>query len=828
MSKKILVIGGVAGGATTVARLRRLDEKAEIIMFERGGYISFANCGLPYYIGEAIQERENLILVTPEEMHVKYNIDIRIKSEVIKIDKENKKVFVKNHDTKEIYEETYDTLVISTGSSPIKPPIEGIDSPNIFTLWNIPDTDNIKSYIDENKPKNAVVVGGGFIGIEMAENLNSLGIKVSLVEMLDQVMTPLDFEMAQILHTNIDSNGVNLYLGDGVEKFEYNDNVTKVILKSGKIIEADIVVLSIGIRPNGELAKDAGLEVNKRGGIIVDEYLKTSDKNIYAIGDVIEVVHYINGNKTMIPLAGPANKQGRICANNILGENEKYKGTMGTSIAKVFDLTAASTGLNEKALVNAGMKINKDYFVVILHQNSHAGYYPEANPMALKMIFDKKGKIFGAQIVGQDGVDKRIDTLAAAIRLNGTVYDLKELEFAYAPPYSSAKDPVNMLGFTAENLLTEKCKFVYPLNLKDIDEENTIILDVREPDELLIGTIPSSINIPLDQLRNRLSELDKSKTIIVYCAIGLRAYIGCRILMQNGFNNVYDLAGGYNLYTAAYFKVYNNGCGNNPNEKGNNMESNDMKFNENINFNVSEAIKVNCSGMQCPGPIMAVYKTMQTLKDGDIVEVSATDIGFAKDIESWCKNTHNTLLKVDKVGKEIKVYIKKGAESCPVDLVNPAKNGKTMVVFSGDLDKAIASFIIANGAASMGHDVTMFFTFWGLNILRKDTNLNIKKPFMEKIFSSMMPRGSKKLKLSKMNMGGMGTKMIRKVMKDKNVDSLETLIQNAIDNGVKIIACTMSMDIMGITKEELIDGIDFAGVGTYLGSAEESNVNLFI
>ena len=835
MSKKILIIGGVAGGATAAARLRRLDEKSEIIMFEKGPYISYANCGLPYHIGNVIKERSSLLLQTPEAMSNKYNVDVRVESEVISINKENKTIDVKNLKTGELYTESYDTLIISTGSSPLKPPIEGINSPGIFTLWTVPDTDAIKKFIKEKNPKNAVVIGGGFIGLEVAENLHHAGINVAVAEAMDQVMAPVDYEMAQLVQENMVSNNVELILGDGVSKFRNEDDKVIITLASGKTLTADMVILSIGVRPNGQLAKDAGLELNQRGGIVVDKYLNTSDPNIYAIGDVIEIEEYINKGKAMIALAGPANKQGRICANNIYGAREEYKGTQGTSIAKVFDLTIASTGANEKTLVRMGMIEGKDYYTATISQKSHAGYYPESSEMILKLIFSTDGKkIHGAQIVGEDGADKRIDTIATAIRLGGGIYDLKELELAYAPPYSSAKDPVNMLGFVAENIIENKIKFSKWNDLVPSKPSEYTLLDIREDMEHMVFDIPGTINIPLGQLRSRLSELNKDDKIIVLCAIGVRSYNAARALMENGFNNVMVYPAGTNFYKSVYYKYFND-----------NFKSNEptgtMSTTSNLDTSardeIKASIKVDCSGLQCPGPIMKVYETMKNINDGDIIQVSATDSGFAKDVEAWSRRTGNTLLKVEKEGKNNIVYLQKGVSSGNTEsaiastgktIPVPANDGKSIIVFSGDMDKALASFVIANGAAAMGRRVTMFFTFWGLNILRKSEPQNIKKPFIDAIFSKMMPQGVNKLKISKMNMGGMGTAMMRKVMKDKNIDSLEDLIKKAMDNGVKMIACTMSMDVMGITREEIIDGVEFAGVGTFLGDAEESNVNLFI
>lgn len=838
MNKKVLIVGGVAGGASTAARLRRLDESAEIIMFERGSYISYANCGLPYHIGDVIKERSSLLLQTPEAMSKKYNVDVRVDSEVISIDRENKYVEVKKVKTGDIYRESYDTLVLSTGSSPIKPPIEGIGSPGIFTLWTVPDTDEIKKYIREKNPKKAAVIGGGFIGLEMAENLHHAGIDVTVIEMLDQVMAPVDYEMARLVQKNMVMNGVTLNLNDGVSKFEGREGFVTITLKSGKTVTADLVILSIGVRPNSELAKNAGLELNTRGGIITDKYLKTSDPSIYALGDVIEVEDFIGKDRVMVPLAGPANKQGRICANNINGTREEYKGTQGTSVAKVFDLTVASTGANEKTLKRQGYVQDRDYLTLTISQKSHAGYYPGASELILKLIFSPDGKkIFGAQIVGEDGVDKRIDTIATVIRLGGSVFDLKELELAYAPPYSSAKDPVNMAGFVAENIIENKLSLCLWNDMDPERQSAYTILDVREDVERLVFSIDNSVNIPLGELRSRLNELNKEDTIIVFCAVGVRSYNGARILMENGFKNVKVYPGGTNFYKSVYYEYFNDTdstvfidpssidpTDNSPKEPK-----------EALSGTIKASIKVDCSGLQCPGPIMKVYETINKMNEGDIIEVSATDPGFAKDVEAWCRRTGNTLLKTEKINKENIVFIRKGTGSPAQNTVLqktpafPAANdGKTIIVFSGDMDKVLASFVIANGAAAMGRPVTMFFTFWGLNVLRKTEKQNLKKPFIDTMFGKMMPRGATKLKLSKMNMGGMGTKLMQKVMKDKNIDSLEDLIKKAMNNGVKMIACTMSMDVMGITRKELIDGIEYAGVGTYLGDAEESNVNLFI
>lgn len=816
MNKRTLIIGGVAGGATTATRLRRRDENREIIVFERGEYISYANCGLPYYIGDTIKSRDALLLQTPEAMKDKYNIDVRIKNEVLEIDPDAKKVIVKDLKTDKTYEESYDDLVIATGSSPLKPQIPGIDHKNIFTLWNVNDMDNIKSYINENKISSAAVIGGGFIGLEMAENLDHANLEVTLIEMQNQVMAPLDLEMANLLHENIIANGVDLILNDGVKAFEDAGEKIKIILTSGQEVIVDMVVLSIGVKPNSELAAKANLALNAKKGIIVDEYLKTSADHIYAVGDVIEVDNFITKEKTMIPLAGPANKQARILADNLCGDQKKYHGSQGSAIAKVFDLNAASVGINEKQLKAMKKVKNKDYFTALINQKSHAGYYPGATNLTLKMIFDADGKIYGAQIVGQDGVDKRIDTLATTIRLKGTIYDLMELELSYAPPFSSAKDPVNMLGYVAENILSHKARFI---EWDEVDalledkKDDFVILDITEEMERMVFAIKDSYHIPLGKLRQRINELDKSKLIIPYCAIGVRSYNAARILMQNGFKRVAILSGGTSFYKSMHYQQK--------------VTKKKNSSNDHPNINSDQEMKIlDCCGLQCPGPIMKVNETLNEMENDEILKVSASDMGFLKDVASWCDKTGNTLLKSERVAQENIAYIKKGTASTVKK--SEVKEGKTLVVFSGDLDKVLASFIIANGAAAMNRPVTMFFTFWGLNALRKSEHVKVKKPLIDKLFGLMMPRGSQKLKLSKMNMAGMGTAMLKKVMNDKNVDSLETLMKTAMANGVRLVACTMSMDIMGITKDELIDGVEFGGVASYLGDAEEGNVNLFI
>ncbi|TCJ04360.1 CoA-disulfide reductase [Cytobacillus praedii] len=547
MKQKVIIVGGVAGGATAAAKLRRISEDVEIILIERGEYISFANCGLPYYIGETIKERGKLLVQTVKGMSERFNMDIRNLSEVIAIDSENKKVTIKNLLTDEIYKETFDKLLLSPGAKPIVPPIPGLEeNETLFTLRNIPDTDKIKSYVDNQNPKNAVVIGGGFIGIEMAENLADRGIEVTIIEMANQIMAPIDFEMASILHNHLIDKGVKLILENGVQSFA--DNGRKINLSDGTVIDTDMTILSIGVKPENELAKSAGLTLGERGGIIVNEYLQTSNEDIYAVGDAVEVVDYINGMKAMIPLAGPANRQGRIAANNMMGKKEKYQGTLGTSIAKVFDLTVASTGNNEKTLKRLGIT----YEVVHIHPSSHAGYYPGAAPISLKLIFDQEtGRIFGAQAVGADGADKRIDVIATAIKGGLTVEDLTHLELSYAPPYSSAKDPVNMAGYVATNIIEGELEQVQWHEVDEIIAEGGLLIDVREPKERENGFIAGSINITLNELREKLDSFPKNQTIYVSCQVGLRGYLASRILKNNGYH-VKNVDGGWKTYSSVF------------------------------------------------------------------------------------------------------------------------------------------------------------------------------------------------------------------------------------------------------------------------------------
>ena len=812
---KIIIIGGVAGGATTAARIRRVDEKAEIILLEKGKYISYANCGLPYYIGGIIEEREKLFVQTPEVFSTRFRVDVRTENEVIFIDRKRKTVTVRQS-SEDTYEESYDKLLISTGATPVRPPLPGIDLNGIFTLRNVTDTDRIKEYIDTHAPRKAVIIGAGFIGLEMAENLHAQGAQISIVEMGNQVMAPIDYSMASLVHQHLMEKGVNLYLEQAVASFEREGKGLKVIFKNGQSIPADIVILSIGVRPETNLARAAGLTIGEAGGIAVNDYLQTSDESIYAIGDAIEFRHPITGKGWLNYLAGPANRQGRIAADNILGAKIPYEGSIGTSIAKVFDLTVACTGLAGKRLRQA----NINYLSATIHPASHAGYYPDAMPMSIKITFDKEtGKLYGGQIVGYDGVDKRIDEIALVIKRQGTIYHLMEVEHAYAPPFSSAKDPVAIAGYVAEDIITGKMKPVYWRELRDIEMENKFLLDVRTPDECSLGTLPNAVNIPLDELRDRLAELPKDKMIYTFCAVGLRGYLAYRILVQHGFENVRNLSGGLKTFRAATAPII---------IKEENEDGNEECVQPPTPVETTKTLRVDACGLQCPGPILKMKKTMDTLKSGERVEITATDAGFPRDAAAWCNSTGNRLVSKNSSGGKSVVVIEKGEpKSCNIVTSCDGK-GKTFIMFSDDLDKALATFVLANGAAATGQKVTIFFTFWGLNVIKKSHKPKTEKDIFGKMFGMMLPSSSKKLKLSKMSMGGTGGKMMRYIMNKKGIDSLESLRQQALENGVEFIACQMSMDVMGVKKEELLDEVTVGGVATYMERADNANVNLFI
>ncbi len=817
---KHIIIGGVAGGATAAARIRRADEKAEIILVEKGPHISYANCGLPYYIGGVIADKEKLFVQTPESFGRRFNIDVRINTEAISIDTKAKTVTLRRKDGS-VIDEHYDRLLLSPGSSPVRPPFPGIDTEGIFTLRTVEDTFRIKDYLTQHCVKSAVVVGGGFIGLEMAENLVHAGSKVSIVEMAPQVMAPVDFSIASHVHRELLNQGVALHLNTAVERFEKDNGRIRVFFKSGESIVTDLVLLSIGVSPNTALAKNAGIELGARG-IKVDKFLQTSAKDVYAVGDAIEFPHPEYGEPWLNYLAGPANRQGRIVADNmVFGNITEYEGAIGTSIAKVFDVVVASTGLPAKRLKQLGIKYQSSTTISM----SHAGYYPGAFFITTKITFNPEdGTLYGAQCVGHEGVDKRIDQLAIIIKHKGTIYDLISLEQAYAPPFSSAKDPIAIAGYTAANIISGKMPVIYWREIDSLDRSKVQIIDTRTPAEFELGTISGAVNIPVDDIRERLNEIDKNKPVVVFCAVGLRGYIAARILMANGYD-VRNLSGGYKTYQLATQDLT---C--NTETECNDKSSCSCEDTSNTSCNAPQTtLSVDACGLQCPGPIMKLKQAIDKMQPGETIEVKATDPGFPSDAKAWCKSTGNAFLsETCQNGCHTIIIKKQQTAASPQTTCVPTEKNKTLICFSDNLDRAIATFILANGAAATGGKVSIFFTFWGLNVIKKKHGPAVKKTFTEKMFARMLPKSSDSLSLSKMNMMGMGSKMIRGIMKKKNIDSLESLIQQAMANGVEFIACQMTMDMMGIKKEELLDGVTVGGVASYMQKAEESGVNLFI
>ena len=816
--QKYLIVGGVAGGATAAARMRRLSEDAEIILFEKGKYISYANCGLPYYIGGVIEERGRLLGQTREGFGKGFKIDVRTESEVIAIDVVAKRVAVRTADGEE-YEESFDKLLLSPGASPVVPPLAGIQSEGIFTLRNVSDTDRIKQYITERRVRRAVIVGGGFIGLEMAENLKHAGAEVAVVEMAPQVMGPIDYSMAALVHEHLEQQGVKLYLEQAVESFSRDNEELTVHFKSGINLHADMVLLSIGVRAETRLAESAGLRIGEMRGIWVDEYLQTSVADIYAVGDAIEYPHPITGKPWLNFLAGPANRQARIVADNmVLGNHVKYEGAIGTAIAKVFDLTVASTGLPAKRL----KQMQIPYLSATIHNGAHAGYYPGSLQMDIKITFSPAdGRLYGAQIVGYDGVDTRINQYALAIKNGATVEDLTRLEHAYAPPFSSAKDPVAISGYVAGNILSGKMQPLYWRELQQAETDNVTLIDVRTPDEYALGTIPGAINIPLDDMRERMSEIPADRPVWLFCGVGLRGYLASNILKANGYKDVRNLIGGLKTYKAATAKL--------PIPEGFDIKENTNKTTNTTDDSNMKVIKVDACGIQCPGPILKMKQAMDELSAGEHLEIRATDAGFLRDAEAWCRSTGNRFVgKRSEGGIHVVEVEKATAPASETAVLHTGAQNKTFILFSDDLDKTLATFVLANGAAATGKKVSIFFTFWGLNAIKKVHKPKVEKDIFGRMFGWMLPSDSTKLALSKMNMMGIGAKMMRHLMKKKGVDSLESLRQQAIDNGVEFIACQMSMDVMGVKREELLDNVTIGGVASYMERAEQANVNLFI
>ncbi len=818
----VVIVGGVAGGASTAARLRRLDESARILVLERTRYVSYANCGLPYHIGDVIKDRSLLLLQSPEGLRASLNIDVRVGHEVTAIDRTARKIRARNLDSGAEYEEPYDVLVLAPGAVPVRPDLPGIDDPRVLCLRNVEDMDEIRRRVDRGA-RGAIVIGGGYIGVEMAENLRHRGLEVDLVEMVDQIMPPIDKEMSAPLEDHLRARGVRLHLGTAAAAFRTSSGGRiSAELTNGTVLTADFVVLAAGVRPEVTLARAAGLALGPRGGILVDEHQRTSDPAIYAVGDAVETPHAVLPGSWNIPLAGPANRQGRIAADHIAGRTSAYRGTQGTAIVKVFNMTAGGTGATEKNLLRAGLPYRKVY----LHPSGHAGYYPGTSPMHIKLLFaPDSGRLLGAQVVGFDGVDKRLDVFATALRAGLTVFDLEHLELAYAPPFGSAKDPVNMAGFVASNLLRGDVRFWYAEDYPGA-VEGALVLDVRSPAEFEAGHISGARNLPLGELRARLGELPRSQPIRVYCKVGFRSYLAYRILAQSGFADVATLAGG--LLT---FRCIHRSLGPELDRPAPATLHYAEEKMEAPPAPAGVARELDCTALQCPGPILKLKAEMEAMAPGQEMVVRATDPGFRSDVAVWCdRNGHELVSLVDEGGHAV-ARIRKGAAR-PAPAAEPAgtgARGQTIIVFSGDLDRVLAAFVIANGALAMGQPVTMFFTFWGLNALRKSPAPAVEgKTALDRLFGMMMPSGAKALKLSKLNMAGLGTAMMKHVMRSRNVASLPEMIDSARRGGARLVACTMSMEVMGLRREELLDGIELGGVATFLAEADRSGGALFI
>ena len=816
------------------ARARRLDEFAEIVVFEKSHHVSFANCGLPYHIGEVITDRSRLLLQTPESLRESLDIDVRIATEVLAIDRATRTVTVRDLDGGREYIESYDKLALCMGASAVRPPLPGIDLPGIHVLRRIGDMDQIKALVDKGlaevkkgrrKEFRTVVVGAGYIGVEMAENLRHRGARVDLVEMADQILPPLDKEMSIPVERHLKSRGVRVHVSTAVAAFASRpDGGLSVELNNNVVLPADLVVLSVGVRPRTKLASDAGIELGPRGGIKVDTHMRTNDPDIFAAGDGVETLHTVLPGTHLVPLAGPANREARVAAENICGRDTEYRSTQGTSVVKVFEMVAGGTGASERQLKAAGLPFR----AVHVHPSGHAGYYPGTAMLHLKVLFDPTtGRLLGGQAAGFDGVDKRLDVLAGAVRAGLTVFDLEEFELAYAPPFGSAKDPINMVGFVASNVIRGDLRLWYAEDYPK-NTEGARIIDVRTPEEYGIWHLPGAENVPLGTLRSVCESWDKAVPLRLYCAVGFRSYLANRVLVQRGFTDVSTLSGG-----STTFRFWHDVAAEDlvaPTPVENYAEKESLPTPQRAATGVR--IDLDCTGLACPGPILKLTEHMKSLNVGDEILVHVADPGFATDGPAWAKRNEHQLVSIEPEGPGFRATFRKGGAGAMTStttagvITGPPKT--SFVVFSGDLDKLIAAFIIANGALAMGEQVSMFFTFWGLNALRRKKPPKRERNALDKVFGAMMPAGPEELKLSQMHMMGAGTAMINRVMKSGGVPTLPDLMKTAIAAGARLIACTMTMDLLGIAESDLIKSVEFGGVATFLDEAADSRTTLFI
>jgi len=824
---KIITVGGVALGASFVTRMKRLDRNIEIKMFEKSSYISYANCGLPYNLSGKI-DRERLELVTPEEMKEKFDVDVFVKHEVISINTKGKYVMVKDLKTQKTFKESYDKLVLGPGTRAFEIPIKGIEKEeNKFPLKNLDDLDKIQKFRKRTRAKKFLVLGAGFIGLEAAESLAEDGQEVNVAE-ISNTVAKFDKDISVFLEKELVQKNVNLFLNAGVKKVDAKRRVA--ILTTGKEIKYDMILMSAGVRPNTEFIKKSGIKVDDRGVVITNEFMQTSDKDVYAGGDIVYSKHHVTGNKQYSPLAWGANRQAKVIANHIFGIEDKQPDTMQTAIIKVFRLTAAMTGMSEFEAQRAKI----DYDIVYYSGNHHASYYPGAKNVVLKVIYEKETlRVLGAQSVGASA-DKKIDVIATALYHNATMEDLLNYNLAYSPPYGSAKDVVNLAASIAVNRRDQKLQSIKAEELK----KEMFIIDVNPPTVHEVSSIPGSINIPLETLADSkdLPE-DKDSKIYLHCNTGHTSYNGLKILESKGYSNLVNVIGGNNRYQAfKWSREYK------PTTGRKKVASAPKAVKETTKAPVAsasaapgKAIALDCTGLSCPGPLLKLHKKLNEVQNGTIIDVTASDFGFEDDVKTWVEKNGHTLISASSDDEKVYAKIQKGQSSvinedsqAIAGALMKDKERATIVLFSGEYDKVIGALIIAQAAASLGKKVTVFATFWGLNALRIKPRKKPKKKFMEKMFGKMMPRGVEEFPLTQMNYGGLGKKIIKSVMKKHNVKTPDKMIKDAQELGVEFIACTMSMDLLGIRKEELLEGVSFAGVAKYISHADDSNVTLFI
>lgn len=815
---RLVIIGAVAAGASCAARARRLSEAAHITLLERGPDVAFANCGLPYFIGGEIADRSRLALQTPQSLHDLLNVEVRVETEALAIDRAARTVRVRDLASGEESAIPYDKLVLAPGAAPLRPPLPGIDDPRVMTLRNLQDMDRIAAAAAA--ATRAVVVGAGFIGLEMAEQLVRLGKQVTLVELVDQVLPQVDPEMTGLLRAELEANGVRLVLGDGIEGFAPAAGHITARLTSGTTLDADLVILSIGVRPESRLAAEAGLKPGARGTIAVNQWLQTDDPDIYAAGDAIESFDRPTGRAMNLPLGGPANRQGRVIADHIFQPDKArpYPGHLGTAIVRVFDAACGVTGWTEKRLRQEGI----DHAATTVTDMHHAGYFPGAVPLTVKILWDPgSGRMLGGQATGAAGVDKRIDVLATALAGRLTIDDLVHLELAYAPPFGSARDIVNTAGFAACN---RRDGLVDPVRELPAGGQ---LLDVRPAVMAAADPIPGAVSIPLGQLRGRLGELDPARPLTAVCAMGKTSYFAARILQQNGFR-ARSLGGGWRLLQGARGEPRLRAPAPPPPAPP--------------PGGGAVTRSVDATGLSCPGPLLRVTEALKELAPGDVLEAKASDTGFARDVQALCATGGHRLLSLEKEHGILVARIEKGGAAAAgaaapgtgtagAAAALPAaapRGGATIVAFSGELDKALAAFVIATGAAAMGGPTAIFFTFWGLNIIRRSPAPAVEKDIMGRMFGMMMPRGAGALPLSNMHMAGLGTALMKHRMASKNLPSLAGLMDDARRQGVRLLACSMSMEAMGLHLDELVDGVEVAGVADMLACSANSATTLFI